>query len=167
MAGRYSGLTCHHPLEAAAKAVSSHAEKDHEVIRTELGCYGCAHRRQDRDEGNLAIEYCCAQMRTESEKVLVAHLASHGDECQLTCGVEKGSWAEMTQWREDVALVAVEVAAEGGPQCGQTMASSCCCCRCRWNHSAEEISRGEEHVAPGKEYVTPSEGSVAMAGVGR
>jgi hypothetical protein len=73
----------------------------------------------------------------------------------------------MTQWREDVALAAVEVAAEGGLQCGQMMASSCCYCRYQWTHSDEEISRGEEHVAPGKEYVTPSEGSVAMAGVGR
>jgi hypothetical protein len=89
--GHYFGLTCHRPLEAAAKAVLSHAEKGHEVTRTELGYYGCAHRQQDRDEENLAIEYCYAQTRTESEKVLVAHLASHGDECQLTCGVEKGS----------------------------------------------------------------------------
>jgi hypothetical protein len=151
-------------LEEAATVVWSYAEKGRGAIRIEQGYYGSVHHhRGGHDEENLAIGYCYDQMHMESEKVLVVHLASRGDECQLMCGVEKGSWVEMIQWREDVALVAAEVVAEGDLEYGRRMVSSCCYYRYQLSHSVEEIWRDEEHVAAGKEYVIPSKGMVAMA----
>jgi hypothetical protein len=73
------------------KVVLSRVEKGHGVTRIERGCYGCVHRPWGRDGGNLAMLCCFDQMRMESAMILVVRLASRGDECQLMCGVERGS----------------------------------------------------------------------------